>query len=582
MTSTFFPAARLCARLLFRSGARQAARVSLTLAMDAIAIALSAVVPLLLKYLIDGIGHEESRQTLLVLALGYSLAWIVAELILKLRHILTNRVLETARTDLVLLYVETLLDTGDDRRTSLGTQTEKLRQLEIAVLEFCDGTLWQLGSIFLRIVFSFVLVLASIGSLYALVLLVTMIAFLAVLAATHGLVERTQRTVNQSEQAASRRVVEVLRNLFFVRAFASEKFEIAGIRKRLLDRNRDSVRSVSTAQGIGAVQALVLGAGLTTATVVSMLGVVNRQITIGDFVQINAYILQFVVPASYFSYVAAGVKRASVALADYGSHLLADVPSRHAPPPAPSLLIKAPAIELRNMSVTYDNGHVALKDISMSIAPGNLVALVGPSGAGKSTLLRALLGLERFTGSIEIDGVPLPDMDLRHLRTRTGYVLQEMGLLERSLEENIAYANAEPGKAHLGEIVRSVSLAGVLDRLPAGMGTLIGEGGIELSIGERQRVLLARALARRPKLLLLDEPTSALDARTEAEIVQTLREHYPDVTRIVAAHRLWSIAMADRIFVLDAGRCVESGTHPDLLAQQGLYAQMWASQSEDS
>ena len=251
-------------------------------------------------------------------------------------------------------------------------------------------------------------------------------------------------------------------------------------------------------------------------------------------------------------------------------------------PGAPALVVNRPTVAFENVVFGYEKDRTILHDLSFEVPAGSHVAIVGPSGAGKSTIARLLFRFyDPQSGRILIDGQDIAQVTQASLRENIGIVPQDSVLFNDSIGYNIAYGRREAEHDDIVGAARSAAILPFIERLPDGFDTEVGERGLKLSGGEKQRVAIARTLVKDPPILLLDEATSALDSRTEQEILQTLRRVSEHRTTLAIAHRLSTIADADRILVLDQGRLAESGTHGELLRAGGLYADMWARQAED-
>ena len=302
--------------------------------------------------------------------------------------------------------------------------------------------------------------------------------------------------------------------------------------------------------------------------------------TVGDFVLVNAYLIQLYTPLNFLGMVYRNIKQSLTDL-EQMLELLAVKPEIEDRPGAPPLIVGRGVVAFRRVDFRYDVRRPILSDVDFRVPPGAQVAIVGPSGAGKSTLARLLF---RFydvdAGSIEIDGQDIREVTQESLRRAIGVVPQDTVLFNDTIYYNIAYGRPGATRADVEEAARHAHIHDFITALPDGYRTTVGERGLKLSGGEKQRVAIARVVLKAPKILVFDEATSALDTKTEREIQASLAEISADRTTLIIAHRLSTIVEADQILVLDNGRIVERGDHRELLARGRVYAAMWARQQE--
>jgi len=304
--------------------------------------------------------------------------------------------------------------------------------------------------------------------------------------------------------------------------------------------------------------------------------------TLGDFVLINTFMLQLFLPLNFLGFVYREIKGA-LANIEQMFKLLDVQPRITEKPDAVVLATALPAVEFRNVSFRYTAERDILHDVSFTIAPGEKLAVVGQSGSGKSTLVKLLF---RFydceSGSVRVDGMDVRYLQVESLRRAIGIVPQDTVLFNDTIQRNVRYGRPDATDAEVSQAIRLAQLENFIAQLPQGADTLVGERGLKLSGGEKQRVAIARTILKRPGILVFDEATSALDSKTERGILDALREVARGHTSLVIAHRLSTVVDADRILVLEQGRIIESGTHEALLATNGRYATMWRIQQQDS
>ena len=391
---------------------------------------------------------------------------------------------------------------------------------------------------------------------------------------------RTQfvRQANKADSAASTRSIDSLLNYETVKYFTNEKHEARLYDDALADWENARRKNRLSLLSLNAGQALIITAAMTAMMWLAALRVVEGAMTIGDFVLINAFMMQLFMPLNFLGFVYREIKGSMAnienmfALMDLSSKVQ-DTPS------APQLNVTQGHIRFDQVCFDYQPNRQILKNISFEIQPGEKVAIVGASGAGKSTLVKLLFRFYDPTqGSISIDGQDIRSVSQHSLRGAIGIVPQDTVLFNSSIFDNIRYGKPEASDEDVHNAIRMAHLEAFVKQLPDGVETLVGERGLKLSGGEKQRVAIARTILKRPPILLFDEATSSLDSNSERSILVALEEIAEGHTSLVIAHRLSTIVDADKIVVLDQGFIVEQGNHEQLLALNGRYAELWSTQ----
>ena len=388
-----------------------------------------------------------------------------------------------------------------------------------------------------------------------------------------------RRQMNEQDTDANQKAIDSLLNFETVKYFGAETREAARYDKAMEGYEAAAVKTGLSLSALNFGQGLIITTGLVIVMVMAAVGVQAGRLTVGDFVMVNAYMIQITLPLNFLGTVYREIRQA---LVDMGEMFdLLDQPAEVKDKPgAPDLKIKGGEIALRDLHFAYEPDRQILKGIDLTVPAGKTVAIVGPSGSGKSTIGRLLFRFYDVTGgALKIDGQDVRDVTSQSLHDAIGVVPQDTVLFNDTVLYNIAYGRPEASRDEILAAAKAARIHDFIESLPEGYETKVGERGLKLSGGEKQRVGIARTILKNPPILLLDEATSALDTQTEKDIQDSLDAMGRGRTVITIAHRLSTIADADRIVVLDAGRISEEGTHDDLLAKGGRYAAMWARQS---
>lgn len=389
-----------------------------------------------------------------------------------------------------------------------------------------------------------------------------------------------RRQMNETDSEANTKAIESLLNYETVKYFGNEEHEARRYDASLTRYERAAVRSQVSLSILNIGQAAIISAGLTLVMWMAASGIADGRYTLGDFVLVNTYLLQLYSPLSFFGFIYREIKQAIVDMERMFELLGQDREIADRPGARP-LRVTGGEVELRDVRFGYDARRPILKGVSFTIPAGKTVAVVGTSGAGKSTIARLLFRFyDADGGAILVDGQDVREVTQASLRAAIGVVPQDTVLFNDNIRYNIGYGRPGASDAEIEAAARLAHIHDLIMAMPDGYGTLVGERGLKLSGGEKQRVAIARTLLKNPAIFLFDEATSALDTHTEREIQANLREVSQGRSTLIIAHRLSTVADADEIIVLADGRIVERGRHPALLAQGGVYAGMWARQQE--
>ncbi len=541
--------------------------------------------PFILKHIVDSLDISSATAALalpLGLLLAYGLARFATVMFGELRDTIFGRVTERAmrRIGLVVFkHVHSL-----DLEFHLNRRTGGLsRDIERGV----NGVSFILRFMVFNIVPTFMEIALVVGLLwlnyswqFGLIVLVAVVLYVAFsVIATEW---RTQyvRDANDAESRTSTRSVDSLMNYETVKYFTNEVHEATKYDEELAHWEVARRNNRLTLFALNGGQALIIAVAMTAAMVLAGLDVLNKTMTLGDFVLINALMMQIFMPLNFLGFIYREMK-SSMANIESMFALLDKTSGVRELANAPALRVEQGRIEFEEVGFGYTSDRPILKGLSFAVPARHKLAVVGSSGAGKSTILKLLFRFyDPKAGRILIDGQDISQVSLESLRRAIGVVPQDTVLFNTSILENIRYGRVTASDDDVHEAIRMAHLADFIKQLPEGVHTKVGERGLKLSGGEKQRVAIARTILKRPPIIVFDEATSSLDSKSEQSILAAIRDISAEHTSLVIAHRLSTVVDADTIIVLDNGRILEQGSHNELLAKQGTYAQMWAIQQQ--
>jgi len=418
------------------------------------------------------------------------------------------------------------------------------------------------------------------GWIYVLVVLATVLLYVWFTFVASERRIAIRRDMNDSDTEAHSKAVDSLLNYETVKYFGNEELEAKRFDASIARYVKAAIRTYTSLGVLNTGQAIIFTIGTVICMLLAARDVTRGTLTVGDFVMINAVLMQLYVPLNFMGMVYREIKQGLIDIETMFAllHEPAEIVDR---PGAKTLRVRKGEIKFENVSFAYDPERPILKNVSFEVPAGKMVAIVGPSGAGKSTISRILFRFYEISrGKVLIDGQNIRDVTQASLRAAIGIVPQDTVLFNDTIEYNIRYGKPDASSAEVRQAARLAQIHEFIVTLPQGYDSLVGERGLKLSGGEKQRVAIARTILKSPPILMLDEATSALDSHTEKEIQDALERVADNRTSLVIAHRLSTVVHADNIIVLDHGEIVEHGTHLELLAKGGLYASLWARQRE--
>jgi ATP-binding cassette subfamily B protein len=574
-------------RLLYRYSKQYWKLVLVALLLAATNQIFSLLDPLIFRYIIDGYATKYHQYTqsqfirgaglLLLAAVGVAFVSRVAK---NFQDYFTNVIVQRLGAKMYSDGIRHSLDLPyqvfEDQRS--GETLGKLQKVRSDVEKFITAAI---NTIFISLVGIVFVMIYAVGVHWSIApaFLITVPLLGIISSVLSRRIKKMQKTIVAETTALAGSTTESLRNIELVKSLGLAQQEVVrlnGITDKIL---KLELKKVKYLRSLSFIQGTAVNALRTGIMFLMLYLIFRQQITIGQFFSLLFYSFYIFTPLQELGNVINTYRETEVSLQNFQDIL--DTP-RDPKPVDPEPVDELLTLQFDGVSFQHQSSSsLALDEISFSAAQGDTVAFVGPSGAGKSTLVKLLVGLYApKSGSILYNGIPSTRVDLDVLREKIGFVTQDTQLFSGSIRENLLFVNPNATDAECMKVLKQSAADSLLSRADRGLDTLIGEGGVKVSGGEKQRLSIARALLRHPQLLVFDEATSSLDSLTEEEISRTIREvaENQEAVTILIAHRLSTIMHADRIYVLERGRIVESGRHSELLDQKGLYYAMWRQQ----
>jgi ATP-binding cassette subfamily B protein len=544
-------------------------------------------VPVLLKHIVDAFAQAPQGALVAIpiaLIIGYGLLRLATSTFTELREFFFARVTQAAVHTLALKTFRHLhalsLRFHLERRT--GSLTREIDHGMRGIGSVISFSLYSILPTLVELSLVLGYLLWHYEIWFAVIVVVSLAVYITFTFSVTNWRTRFRREVNELDAKASSRAVDSLLNFETVKYFNNEEYEAKRYDGVLSQQEQAAIKSQQSLNVLNSGQQLIIAIGLTLMLWRAALGVAEGRMTIGDLVLVNGFMIQMYVPLNFLGVIYREIKQALTDM-DRMFRLL-DVERDIADAPnAQPLHVTGAMVRFEHVNFAYDPRRQVLFDLDFTIPAGHTTAVVGTTGAGKSTLARLLFRFYDVQGGrILIDGQDVRAVTQASLRAAIGIVPQDTVLFNDTIEYNIAYGRPGSTRAQIEAAARAAHIHDFVMRLPDGYDTIVGERGLKLSGGEKQRVAIARTVLKDPHILVFDEATSALDSRTERVIQAELQAIAADRTTLVIAHRLSTIVEADQILVMEHGRIIERGTHAQLLAREGAYARMWALQATES
>ena len=541
----------------------------------------SAYVPYFMKLAVDLLDAGVSAIPLWVI-LAYGAARLLSLVFAQLRDAVFAKVgLRAVRksSSAVLNHLHSLsLRFHLERQT--GGLSRSIERGTVAIQSLLSITLFNLFPTIFEVLLVTTILWVSFDISIALVVLLTVVFYVVFTAYATEWRLKFRREMNRLDNKANTRAVDSLLNYETVKVFGNEKLEVSEYDTVMGEYERAATTTQVSLAYLNIGQAAIIAVGVTILMVMASVGVVNGELTQGDFVMINTYMLQLAQPLNFFGFVYRNIKQSLVDI-EKMFDLLDEKPDVEDMPSAQIFKGKETSISFDGVSFSYDKQRPILRKLSFHIPSGKSLAIVGSTGSGKSTIARLLFRMyDVDSGNIRIDGCNVKSLTQESLHSLIGIVPQDIVLFNNTILYNLSYARVGANEVDISDAIKSAAIDKFIDSLPEGYNTMVGERGLKLSGGEKQRIAIARVLLKNSPILVFDEATSALDTHTEKAIQNNLSQISCGKTTLMIAHRLSTVVDADEIIFLERGEVIERGTHQCLLNADGHYAKMWRRQQE--
>lgn len=562
-------------------------RILLALACLILTKVASVYLPFILKDIVDILDKQQENRIFIVpfaLVAAYGLVRLTIVLFAEIRDTLFGRVTERAIRRIGLKVFQHLhkLDLDFHLNRQTGGLSRDIDRGTSGISFLMRFMVFNIIPTLIEIVMVVSILLINYGIWFALITLMSILLYVAYSVFATDWRTRFIRAANKADSSSNTRAIDSLLNYETVKYFTNEEYEAKAYDQQLASWEKAKMQNRLSLFALNGGQAFIISCSMTAMLALAAYQVTHQQMTLGDFVLINAFMMQLFIPLNFLGFVYREIK-GSLANIEHMFDLMLRKPKVEDKVDAKQLTLSKAEIVFENISFAYNDKRSIIKNLSFTIKSGQKVAVVGESGSGKSTLVKLLF---RFydcgNGSINIDGQNICDVSQHSLRSHIGIVPQDTVLFNDTLFANVQYGNPDADKSAVINAFDMAHLSDFVKRLPDGIDTVVGERGLKLSGGEKQRVAIARTILKNPRILVFDEATSSLDSQSEQAILSAIKEVAEHRTSLVIAHRLSTIVDADNIIVMRHGEIVEQGTHQELLAKKGHYNSMWQLQQSDN
>jgi ATP-binding cassette, subfamily B, heavy metal transporter len=565
-------------------------RVAAALAFMVGAKVANVGVPVLLKELVDAMSFKPgSAQAMLVVPMGLLLAYgllrLSTSLFTELRELVFAKATQGAARSIALKTFEHLhaLSLRFHLERQTGGMTRDIERGVRGIESLISYSLYSIIPTLIEVAMVLTILAVKFDVWFAIITLTALALYITFTVLITEWRTKFRKEANEFDSAAHTKAVDSLLNYETVKYFNNEGFEAKRYDESLEKLRKARLKSQTTLSMLNTGQQLIIAVALVGMLWRATQGVVEGRMTLGDLVMVNAFMIQLYIPLNFLGVIYREIKQSLTDLDKMFVLMEREREVADSPDATALQLAASPAVSFVNVNFAYETSRPILHGVSFEIPAGKTVAVVGASGSGKSTLARLLYRFYDIqNGSIQINGQDIRSLTQSSVRASIGIVPQDTVLFNDTVEYNIAYGKPGSTPEQVREAARAARIHDFIASTPLGYGTMVGERGLKLSGGEKQRVAIARTLLKNPPILIFDEATSALDTTNERAIQAELQGVSANKTTLVIAHRLSTVVDAHEILVLDAGRIIERGTHAELLSQQGRYAAMWALQQSAS
>lgn len=553
----------------------------ISFALVFVSIGLNLSIPIVLKEIVFKLGFSNKHMSyqLSLLLVAYGAIWTLSQTTQQIRQIIMVRPLEKS----IRLFCSKLFDHLHslpmifhlNRKT--GAITNALERAQNGFPNVFWGLFLFVIPTTIELILAAIILCYYYGFTYGFLLFCIAFAFVVFTFFATERASRFQILCNEEHSNTNANIVDSLLNFASIKYFNNKEYEVLKCDAHLRTREKLLIKTISSMEFVRIGQSLIIGAGLVLLTYTAGKQTILGFYDVSDFVLINGYILQFATPLNHIGFIIRDIRRGINELSDtiqiYKLKPATDTEKKS------NSIEKLESIEFQDVSFGYEPSHFVIKDVNFKLHAGKTLALVGATGSGKSTISSLLYKFfDINSGKILINNQNIQDINTGSLYELFGIVPQDITLFNTSIYENILFARPSAHKDEIEEVIRLVRLDSVLKKMPNNYNTIVGERGLKLSGGEKQRIAIARVLLKRPSLYILDEATSSLDLSTEKIIMNNIAPILKNATSIIIAHRISTVVNADEILVLNNGIIEERGTHAQLLMNQGLYASLWKTQ----